>query len=130
MYYKTEFDLHDFPAWSGGRDTLETLKEKNLVDEIQTILEDIYRCEEAPTDTEINDFLWFERDTIAEWLGFSSWEALEHGEEEAEDEDEGNEEESAFSAFCDSFAACENCPYKECKTMDECRAAFKADHKQ
>ena len=129
MYYKTEFDLYDFPAWSGGHDTLETLKEKNLVDEVQAAIEEIYCCEESPTDTEINDFLWFERDTIAEWLGFSDWEALEYGEEEAEDEDE-NEEENAFSAFCDSFAACKNCPYRECNTMDECRAAFKADHEK
>lgn len=93
MYYKTEFDLYDFPAWSGGADTLETLKAKNFVDEIQTILEDIYRCEEAPTDTEINDFLWFERDTIAEWLGFSSWEALEYGEEKEEEEQDKEEAE-------------------------------------
>lgn len=123
MYYKTEFDLYNFPAWSGGHDTLETLKEKNLVDEVQATIEEIY-CEESPTDTEINDFLWFERDTIAEWLGFSDWEALEYGEEEEE------EEESAFSAFCDSFAACENCPYRECATMDECIQAFKADHEE
>ena len=123
MYYKTEFNLYDFPAWSGGHDTLETLKEKNLVDEVQAAIEEIYCCEESPTDTEINDFLWFERDTIAEWLGFSSWEALEYGEEE-------EEEESAFSAFCGSFAACENCPYRACNTMDECREAFKADHEQ
>ena len=124
MYYKTEFNLYDFPAWNGGHDTLETLKEKNLVDQVQAAIEEIYCCEESPTDTEINDFLWFERDTIAEWLGFSSWEALEYGEEEEE------EEESAFSAFCDSFAACKNCPYRECNTMDECREVFKADHEQ
>ena len=126
MYYKTEFDLYNFPAWSGGRDTLETLKKYDLYDQVQAAIEEIY-CEESPTDTEINDFLWFERDTIAEWLGFSDWDALEYGEEAAEDEDE---EENAFSAFCDSFAACENCPYRECKTMDECRQVFKADHEE
>lgn len=90
MYYKTEFDLHDFPAWSGGRDTLETLKKYDLYDEAQAAIEEIY-CEESPTDTEINDFLWFERDTIAGYLGFSSWEALEYGEEEEEEENEDGE---------------------------------------
>lgn len=127
MYYKTEFDLYDFPAWSGGRDTLETLKEKNLVDEVQAAIEEVYLCEESPTATEINDFLWFERDTIAQYLGFSDWDELENGSEEDEDDEE---EENAFAAFCDSFAACENCPYRECNTMDECRAAFKADHEE
>ena len=34
------------------------------------------------SDTYINDILWMERDMIAEWCGFSSWEALENGEEE------------------------------------------------
>ena len=125
MYYKTEFNLYDFPAWSGGRDTLETLKEKNLVDEVQAAIEEIY-CEESPTDTEINDFLWFERDTIAEWLGFSDWDALEY-DEEAEDEDE---EENAFSAFCDSFSDCMDCPYFNRATKGNCEELFKADHKE
>lgn len=130
MYYKTEFNLYDFPAWSGGHDTLETLKEKNLVDDVQAAIEEIY-CEESPTDTEINDFLWFERDTIAEWLGFSSWDDLEYGEDEEEEEEEENEEEeNAFTAFCDSFAACENCPYRTLPTVDRCRQAFKADHEE
>lgn len=126
MYYKIEFDLWDFPAWSGGRDTLEVLKKQNFVDEVQAVIEEIYLCEEVPTDTEINDLLWFERDTIAKWCGFSSWEALECGEEaEAADE-----EENAFSAFCDGFANCENCPYQECKTIYECRQAFKDNHEE
>ena len=128
MYYKTEFDLHKFPAWSGGRDTLETLKEKNLVDEVQAAIEEIYCCEESPTDTEINDFLWFERDTIAEWLGFSNWEALEYGE--TEEEEEENEEENAFSAFCDSFADCAECPYFNRAKKGNCEELFKADHKK
>ena len=41
------------------------------------MLEDVY-CDELPTDTEINDFFWFERDTIAEWLGYEDWEDLEN----------------------------------------------------
>lgn len=125
MYYKTEFNLYDFPAWSGGRDTLETIKEKDFVDEVQAAMEEIY-CEEAPTDTEINDLLWFERDTIAEWCGFSSWDALEYGETEEEE----NEEESAFSAFCDSFEDCMECPYFARAAKGNCEELFKADHKE
>ena len=121
----SETSLDRFEAWSGGRDTLDVLIEKNLCDQLEAMLEnDIFL--DGCTDTELNDLLWFERDTIAEWLGFSDWETLEYGETEEEEE----EEENAFSAFCDSFAACENCPYRECNTMDECREAFKADHEQ
>ena len=126
MKIYSEISLENFEAWSGGRDTLDVLIEKDLCDQLEAIIDDI-EPEEGWSDTEINDLLWFERDTIAQYLGFSDWDTLEYGEEEAEDEDE---EESAFSAFCDSFAACENCPYRECNTVDECRAAFKADHEQ
>lgn len=30
----------------------------------------------TPTETDINDFFWFETDTIADLLGYSDWEAL------------------------------------------------------
>lgn len=43
------------------------------------------------SETELNDLLWFEDDTIAEWLGFEDWEALErlnNGEEEEGEEEE------------------------------------------
>ena len=32
---------------------------------------------EMPSETDINDFFWFETDTIAEWLGYEDWEKLE-----------------------------------------------------
>lgn len=126
MKIYSEISLENFEAWSGGRDTLDVLIEKDLCDQLEAIIDDI-EPEEGWSDTAINDLLCFERDTIAEWLGFSSWDALEYGEEAAEDEDE---EENAFSEFCDSFATCKNCPYRECGTKTECRAAFKADHEE
>ena len=95
MKYYVETSLENFEAWSGGRDTLDVLIEKGLCDTVENILNDIY-ADEAPTDTEINDTLWFSRDEIAEWCGFSSWEALEYGE--AEEEETAEEEaENNFS---------------------------------
>lgn len=63
---KTEMHLEDFRAWSGGADTLDTLIEHGLCDELENILEDAFY--DGMTDTELNDFLWFERDTIWSWL--------------------------------------------------------------
>lgn len=60
-------------AWSGAVDTLNDL----TYSEIETVLsnlEDIYP--EGMTETELNDFLWFERDFIAEILGYSDYEEL------------------------------------------------------
>ena len=84
MKYYVETSLENFEAWSGGRDTLEVLIEKGLCDTVEAFLEEVLG--EDISDTAINDVLWFERDTIADWCGFSSWEALENGEEAEEEE--------------------------------------------
>ena len=60
----------DFDFWSGARDTVKYLTEEQI-EEVFNILEEIYP--EGMTETEINDFFWFEDDTIAEWLGYSSF---------------------------------------------------------
>ena len=77
MEYKVECSLWNFPAWSGGKDTLDTLKEKNDVDAVESWIDGL-GLEDA-TDTTINDILWFERDLIAEALGYKDWEAYEEG---------------------------------------------------
>ena len=121
MKYYVETSLENFEAWSGGRDTLEVLIEKGLCDTVENILNDIY-ADEAPTDTEINDTLWFSRDEIAEWCGFSSWEALENGEEE-------EPEENNFSRWCnENYPACQGCPYEKLRGLADCEAAYYHDH--
>ena len=83
MKIYSEISLENFEAWSGGRDTLDVLIEKDLCDQLEAIIDDI-EPGEGWSDTAINDLLWFERDNIAEWLGFSDWEDLENGGEEGE----------------------------------------------
>lgn len=73
MQYKIDENLRDFKAWAGGYDTLATLVEKDLVDEAEEFLEELL---EEPTATDINDVLWFERDLIAEGLGYKDWQEL------------------------------------------------------
>lgn len=82
MEYKVERSLDQFDAWSGGNDTLKVLIEKGVCDEVEDFIE---QCFAHPTDTDINDFLWFERDQIAEHLGYDDWEAFENGEETYKD---------------------------------------------
>lgn len=76
MEYKVESSLERFEAWSGGKDTLDVLIEKGDCDEVEQLIEEM---ETLGTDTAINDFLWFERDFIAEHLGYKDWEAYEEG---------------------------------------------------
>ena len=82
MTYTIDESLENFRAWSGGKDTLAVLIEKGVCDEVEDFIE---QCFSHPTDTDINDFLWFERDQIAEHLGYDDWEAFENGEETYKD---------------------------------------------
>ena len=69
MEIKKEIDFEDLKdmCWSGAVDTLETIEEKEKEEELMELLESNF--EEIPTETEINDFLWFEDDFIFEQLG-------------------------------------------------------------
>lgn len=89
MKYYVEDSLDNFEAWSGGKDTLDTLREKGDVDSVECLIEELASMsEEGWTDTNINDFLWFERDTIAQHLGYSDWEEYEYGKSEDEEDEE------------------------------------------
>ena len=130
MKYYVETSLENFEAWSGGRDTLEVLIEKGLCDTVEACLEeDLNSYGEMPDDTAINDFLWFERDVIANYCGFSSWEALENGEEEDEEKEEEEPEENNFSRWCnENYPACQGCPYEKLRGLADCEAAYYHDH--
>ena len=134
MKYYVETSLENFEAWSGGRDTLEVLIEKGLCDTVEACLEEALG--EDVSDTDINDTLWFERDMIAEWCGFSSWEALENGEEEEEEETEEEEADNNFSRWCaNQNRDCSGCPYQKLHGwemayyhMGDCETAYYHDN--
>lgn len=65
-----------FEFWSGGADTVADLTLEEL-EEVWERVEEMYSTvEEPPTETDINDFFWFERDTIANWLGYNDYDEL------------------------------------------------------
>lgn len=73
---------------AGAKDTVEELTYYEFV-QVMSILEDAYFTDDSPTMTQINDFLWFERDTIAEWLGYKDFDAImSRNEDKEEDKDE------------------------------------------
>lgn len=73
MKIYTEKSLNEFDFWSGAKDTVKYLTEDEI-NQIENILEDCFP--EGMSETEINDFFWFEDDTIAEWLGYSSFDDI------------------------------------------------------
>ena len=70
MKYTVEESLQDFKAWSGGKDTLDDLIEYDVVDKAEEYI-DMVTADgaELPTQTEINDILWFGRDEIYKHCG-------------------------------------------------------------
>ena len=96
MEYKVETSLYNFPAWQGGKDTLDTIIEKGDCSKVEDFLETIF-IEEDVTDENINDFLWFDRDAIAQHLGYADWEEYECGGDEEETYEDINGVELAVS---------------------------------
>jgi hypothetical protein len=86
MKYYIEESLDNFEAWSGGKDTLDVLIENGDCDAVECLIEELY-CDDAPSQTAINDFLWFERDTIAEHLGYDSWDEYENRDDNDEEDE-------------------------------------------
>lgn len=100
MEYKVESSLLNFPAWSGGKDTLDLLINRDDCDAVEEFIEQMFYGD-VPTETDINDLLWFDADAIAEHLGYEDWEAYEDGwslEDLKEAEDWFDESEFDFLA--------------------------------
>lgn len=73
MYIKYDIDFSDFEGWCGGQETLDclTYEEKNILG--QRIVEDFDVSEDSPIDkTWLNDLLWFDREYVANVLGYDS----------------------------------------------------------
>src|SRR5574344_2403519 len=63
------YELADM-VWSGAVDTIAYIQNANKETEFINFLEMVF-CDEIPTDTEVNDFIWFERDYIYENIGLT-----------------------------------------------------------
>ena len=89
MKYQIESTLKDFQAWAGGKDTLAVLIARGMCEQVEELIEEVMEASNhiVPTATDINDFLWFDRDYIAIHLGYEDWEDFDNaGEEELDDE--------------------------------------------
>ncbi len=74
MKIYSETSLKNFHFWSGAKDTVKFLTDSEM-DFLESILEtEIFP--DGASETEINDFFWFEDDMIAEILGYSDFEEI------------------------------------------------------
>lgn len=76
--------LYEFEAWSGAKWTKEKLMAQGIDEEFIAYCEDIFP--DGCTDTELNDFLWFESDMIFNAFGLDeNGDPIEEEEEEEEE---------------------------------------------
>lgn len=68
MLYTKEFNLYDFETWAGATHTKDIIIKVGKAQEFNYLIEDIFDPF-TPTDTQINDLLWFESEYIFELLG-------------------------------------------------------------
>lgn len=63
MIVKSDTTIREFNFWSGAKDTVRYLTLEEL-DSVESILDDLYP--DGISETDLNDFFWFDNDTIAE----------------------------------------------------------------
>lgn len=72
MFYQKEFDIYKFQFWSGAKDTIKKIEELGAMRDLEQLIVDIFP--EGATETDINDFVWFEDIMIEESLGIELYE--------------------------------------------------------
>ena len=116
------YELADM-VWSGAIDTIADIQNANKENEFMDFLEMVF-CDDVPTDTEVNDFIWFERECIYENIGLTENGNLpeDEMEETLNESIESLELENDFEDFCND---CDTCICNNiCSTVDDCKALF------
>ena len=116
------YELADM-VWSGAVDTIADIQNADKENEFMDFLEMVF-CDDVPTDTEVNDFIWFERDYIYENIGLTEDGNLpeDEMEESLNESIESLELENDFEDFCND---CDTCICNNiCSTVDDCKALF------
>ena len=123
-------EINDFYAladmvWSGAVDTIADIQRANKEDEFMNFLEAVF-CDEIPTDTAVNDFIWFERDYIYENIGLTeNGELIEDEMAKAlNDSIDSLIVSDDFDEFCGD-CDCEKCICNEiCCSLSDCEVLF------
>lgn len=88
MLYK-EMSIHDFKPWSGAVNTYERLERNDKLNELEWLLPELFNGDVE--ETELNDLLWFEPDTVYELVGLQTEseirDDIEYINERVEDEE-------------------------------------------
>jgi hypothetical protein len=88
MKYYVEEDASSFEFWSGARENIATAIELETDDQVFSILEELFADGDC-SDTQINDYVWFDMPTDYPEL-FEEDEEDDDEDEEADEDEESN----------------------------------------
>ena len=85
-----EYDTNDFyrlydNSWSGAIQTLDDIADANKQEEFMEYLDALFCDTEEVDATELNDYIWFERDEIYDALGLDEDGKLKDEEDDEEE---------------------------------------------
>lgn len=69
MYYKVDFNINEFKFWAGAQKFIDECIENDWLDDLERLIEEEFKWsedDEIPTDTQINDFVWFDAPDLLE----------------------------------------------------------------
>lgn len=69
MKIYSEKSISNFEFWSGARENAKELTDEQF-DELESQLEQLYP--DGMSETELNDLLWFDFETVCDWLGIEN----------------------------------------------------------
>lgn len=84
--YREVSDVYDFEFWSGAYDTVKKVIEADKENEFWDFIEEYFGGYDSISETELNDFIWFESDYIYEHIGLTEDGELPEDEEEDEED--------------------------------------------
>ena len=119
--YNNFYEIKEM-CWSGAIDTLNDIERNDREDVFMNLLEEMF-METTPTDTEVNDFIWFDREYIYEHCGLDENGEIPKAEEEVIEESlDKFRTTDDFADFCDDCDTC--CLNAMCYTSTECMETF------
>lgn len=86
MQYIVDFDIREFPFWSGAAAHFKEVVAQGRIDELNGLIEERFQMS-TPTKTEINDFVWH---TAPDYMDLYK-----------DNDDEENEEDEEFEEYLD-----------------------------
>ena len=103
MTIKSEISLENFQAWSGAVSTLNRIINEGKCSQLDFMLEELYP--DGMTDTQLNDLLWHDSDTVFEWLDIRTYDQIKEELEEKKAELEDLQSDYEFDTSDEDMTA-------------------------